>query len=134
MELGRPPEDREIADRLQMPLDEYHRMTEEVARVPALVWVGQNDPDDLADRSESLADAYADKELRARLAKAILELPERSQTVLALYYQEECTQAEIAEILGVTESRVCQLLGEISVRLRARLEGETKPRTKHKER
>jgi RNA polymerase sigma factor for flagellar operon FliA len=44
--------------------------------------------------------------------------------VLALYYQEECTQAEIGEILGVTESRVCQILGEATLRLRAQLEAE----------
>jgi RNA polymerase sigma factor for flagellar operon FliA len=43
------------------------------------------------------------------------------QTVLGLYYQEECTLAEIGQIIGVTESRVCQILGEATVRLRASL-------------
>jgi RNA polymerase sigma factor for flagellar operon FliA len=61
------------------------------------------------------------------------KLTERTQHVLALYYQEECTQAEIGEILGVTESRVCQILGEATARLRAMLDEtpsvpERKPR------
>jgi RNA polymerase sigma factor for flagellar operon FliA len=44
------------------------------------------------------------------------------QQVLALYYQEESTQAEIGSILGVTESRVCQILGDATVRIRGILE------------
>jgi RNA polymerase sigma factor for flagellar operon FliA len=60
--------------------------------------------------------------LKRRLALAVGKLTERTQQVLALYYQEECTQAEIGEILGVTESRVCQILGEATARLRALLD------------
>ena len=47
--------------------------------------------------------------------------------MLALYYQEECTQSEIGQILGVTESRVCQILGEATLRLRAALEDGDEP-------
>ena len=56
------------------------------------------------------------------MAGALSKLTERNQQVLALYYQEECTQAEIGNILGVTESRVCQILGEATARLRAMLD------------
>jgi RNA polymerase sigma factor for flagellar operon FliA len=73
-----------------------------------------------------------ENDLKQRLAVAMTKLSERTQQVLALYYQEECTQAEIGQILGVTESRVCQILGEASARLRAMLEdtpSTSKPRT-----
>ncbi len=55
----------------------------------------------------------------AAVAEAIETLPERLQQVLALYYQEECTLREIGAILGVGESRVCQLHSEAVHRLRA---------------
>ena len=60
---------------------------------------------------------FADSE-RRRLAEAISRLPARQQEVLALYYQHECTQAEIGRLLGVTESRVCQILSDATGRLR----------------
>ena len=59
---------------------------------------------------------------------SIRKLPERTQTVLALYFQEDCTQAEIGEILGVTESRVCQILGEAAARIRASLARDERAR------
>ena len=49
------------------------------------------------------------KELRARLTEAIAELPEQEQTVITLYYAEELLLREIADVLGVTESRVSQI-------------------------
>jgi len=66
--------------------------------------------------------ALLDNDLKRRLSAALGKLTDRTQQVLALYYQEECTQAEIGEILGVTESRVCQILGEATARLRAMLD------------
>ena len=60
-------------------------------------------------------------ELREHLARAITELPERERRVLALYYEHELTLAEIGAVLGVGESRVCQLRTQATARLRARL-------------
>jgi RNA polymerase sigma factor FliA len=51
------------------------------------------------------------------------ELPERLQVVLNLHYQHECSLREIGEILGVTESRVCQLHAEAIQKIRIRVEG-----------
>ena len=60
-------------------------------------------------------------EFREALAEAIASLPDRERTVMALYYQEEMNLREIGAVLGVTESRVCQIHGQALARLRARL-------------
>lgn len=130
--LGRQPAEEEIAAALKMTLDEYQKLSESLARGPALGQMGSAEPDDVPSRDFDPSVALDDKELRERLAEAISGLPERTQMVLALYYQEECTQAEIGRILEVTESRVCQILGEASARLRAVLEGDAIPITRKK--
>ena len=61
------------------------------------------------------------EELRQLLAEAITELPDRERQILALYYQEELTLAEIGEVIGVGESRVSQLRTQAIGRLRSRL-------------
>jgi len=62
-----------------------------------------------------------DERMRTALIKAIEVLPDREQQVMALYYQEELRMREIGEILGVSESRVCQLHGRAVARLQAKL-------------
>lgn len=120
--LGRSPREEEVAEELGLELEAYQRLTMELARGPMLSRLGEIDPDAVDSGGDDPHSLYGEAELKARLARAIEQLPERSQTVLALYYQEECTQAEIGKILGVTESRVCQILGETAARLRAKLE------------
>ena len=61
----------------------------------------------------------ARSELRRLLGQALLELPERERHVLALYYEEELTMAEIGKVIGVCESRVSQLRSLALSRLRA---------------
>ncbi len=119
--LGRQPEEHEVADELGMPLEDYQRIAMELARGPMLGRLGQVEPDHVDSGFDDPASILGKREMMERLARAITQLPDRSQTVLALYYQEDCTQAEIGEILGVTESRVCQILGEAAARLRALL-------------
>ena len=119
-ELGRAPEEQEVAAALGIDLDAYHKLTENLSRAPALANLGALDPDDVAGTHDSAGELES-RELKTQLVAAIKRLPERTQTVLALYYQEECTLAEIGEVLGVTESRVCQILGDATVRLRASL-------------
>jgi RNA polymerase sigma factor for flagellar operon FliA len=116
--LGRRPEEHEIAEALGVTLEEFHRIAEDLARGPALARMG-DDPDGLSHGDANAEATLLDRELKARLVEALKRLPERQQQVLALYYQEQCTQAEIGRILGVTESRVCQILGEATARLRA---------------
>jgi len=121
LELGRSPEEDEVARELGMELEAYQQLTEDLARGPALGRLGEDDPDEVAGPLGDPATILDQRLTKQALAKAIHRLPERTQTVLALYYQEECTQAEIGKILGVTESRVCQILGEAHARLRAHM-------------
>ncbi len=62
-----------------------------------------------------------DEQKRAQLVKGIEALPEREKLLMALYYQEEMNLKEIGVVMGVTESRVCQLHSQAVSRLRARL-------------
>lgn len=71
-----------------------------------------------ADAGPSPSMAFEQRERQAGLAAAITQLPERSRRVLALYYIDELTLKEIGEVLGVTESRVCQLHSEAVQRLK----------------
>ncbi|MDP9184630.1 MAG: RNA polymerase sigma factor WhiG [Actinomycetota bacterium] len=118
--LKRQPTEKELAERLGMSLRELHDVITQISFVSVLaldetVSVG-------ADRGEkvSLVDTLADKgfdpstgvesqETRGLLAAAINELSEREKIVVTLYYFEGLTLAEIGGILGVTESRVCQI-------------------------
>jgi RNA polymerase sigma factor for flagellar operon FliA len=65
--------------------------------------------------------AYEVEEMRDILADAINGMPEREKIVLTLYYYEGLTLAEIGEILGVTESRVCQIHTKSVIHLRAKI-------------
>jgi RNA polymerase sigma factor for flagellar operon FliA len=119
--LGRSPEEDEIAAELGLSLEDYQKLAEDLARGPALGRLGE-DPDGLRAGTPGPVDDVLGTEQRRRLLAALGKLPVRQQQVLALYYQEECTQLEIGKILGVTESRVCQILGDATVRLRALME------------
>jgi RNA polymerase sigma factor for flagellar operon FliA len=118
--LKRQPTEAEMAERLGISRSELHDVVSQISFVSVLaldemVSVG-------ADRGEqvSLIDTLADKaldptsgvesqETRGLLAAAINSLSEREKIVVTLYYFEGLTLAEIGEILGVTESRVCQI-------------------------
>ena len=65
-----------------------------------------------------------DKDLKQNLVQAIGALPEREQLLMALYYEEELNLREIGEIMGVTESRVCQLHSQAISRIRSRVFGD----------
>lgn len=129
--LGRAPTEQEIAEALGIGLEQYQKLAEDLARGPALARLGEVDPDAVDSDEHDPGRELEATELKTRLVAAIRQLPERTQLVLALYYQEECTQAEIGKILGITEGRVCQILGEAAARLRSALEvGEDGNRAK----
>jgi len=72
-----------------------------------------------------------DQNMRVVLVRAIEDLPEREKTVMGLYYEQDLNLREIGEVLGVSESRVCQLHSQAIARLRSRIHGaraEAKPR------
>ncbi len=77
--------------------------------------------DTVADPTEGPVAAYEVEEMRQILADAINRMPEREKIVLTLYYYEGLTLAEIGQVLGVTESRVCQIHTKAVLQLRSRL-------------
>jgi RNA polymerase sigma factor for flagellar operon FliA len=121
--LGRAPDEQEIADAMGLPVEVYRRLLVEMARTaPASLdhvdATGEMPADDDAD---SPFDTAQRAEVRDRLAEAIEALPERQRLVVTLYYYEDLNLREIGDVLGVTESRVCQIHIEASERLRATL-------------
>jgi RNA polymerase sigma factor FliA len=125
-ELGREARDGEIAQRMGVSLEEYHKIAQDAAtcRIASLDDGGSDDDPLLArvedDKSDPFLDA-SEEGFRAALMRAIGELPERERMVMSMYYDDELNLKEIGAVLKVTESRVCQLHGQALVRLKARL-------------
>jgi RNA polymerase sigma factor FliA len=118
--LKRAPSEKEIAERLGVSLPELHEVINQISFVQVLqldeiLSVGSERGeqvsllDTLADRSVDPTTGLEGEETRGLLAAAINSLSEREKIVVTLYYFEGLTLAEIGEILGVTESRVCQI-------------------------
>ncbi|MBN8615934.1 MAG: sigma-70 family RNA polymerase sigma factor [Deltaproteobacteria bacterium] len=118
-ELGRTPTDEELAARLKLPLAHYRRHADTARRGVMLCAGGMTDPDLVESSAPQPELLCVASDTRRRLAEAIAQLSPRKQEVLGLYFAEECTQAEIGRVLGVTESRVCQILSEAIARLRS---------------
>jgi RNA polymerase sigma factor FliA len=125
-EFGREARDSEIADRMGVSLEDYHRIAQDAAscRVASLD-DSNGDEESLLGRVEDEgADPFLDateEGFRSALVNAIKELPERERLVMSMYYDDELNLKEIGAVLKVTESRVCQLHGQALVRLKARL-------------
>ena len=126
-ELGREPQEKEIAGALNVSDVEYGRILDQL-KTAELATIRQATSEDGTNSLEVAIDPgegpYATlerQELREFLAEAITELPERERHILALYYHEELTLAEIGEVIGVGESRVSQLRTQAIGRLRSRL-------------
>ncbi|MGC4064338.1 MAG: RNA polymerase sigma factor FliA [Polyangiaceae bacterium] len=120
--LGRAPEEDEIAADLGLPLDEYHQLLTKIADA-GLARLELTDSIQDHTALSSPEQLTSQRELVEQVAEAIDALPERLRTVLGLHYQEDCSFREIGEILGVTESRACQLHTEAVHRIRARMGG-----------
>jgi RNA polymerase sigma factor for flagellar operon FliA len=127
---GRAATDEELAAALGIELAEYQRIAGELVRAPGLLRAGEIDPDLEGCDDLDPASACEERELRGRLAAALDALPARTREVVQLYYAEDRTQAEIGRALGVTESRVCQILGKAHALLRDAL-AELDPRVGH---
>lgn len=127
--LGRPAAEAEIAAEMGLPLPDYQDLLTKV-RGTQLVYLedmtGADGDDDYLDRH--VADDGAnpmsllqDHRMREALVQAIKNLPEREQFVMSMYYEHDMNLKEIAAVLNVTESRVCQLHSQSIARLRVKL-------------
>jgi RNA polymerase sigma factor for flagellar operon FliA len=130
-QYGRPPGEQELATALGMTLTEYQKMLQD-ARGHQLIsfedMVEDGDEDflerHLTDESGEPSKILEDQSLRRLLVQGIEALPEREKMMMALYYEQDLNLREIGEVMGVTESRVCQLHSQAVARLRARIFGE----------
>lgn len=125
-ELRREPDAAEIAEALNVSEAQYDRMLDQLRsadlatiRQAASSGDGALRLDVIVDAGEGPHARLEREELRGHLARALVQLPDRERHILALYYEEELTLAEIGEVIGVGESRVSQLRTQAIARLRS---------------
>lgn len=124
---GRDIKDIEVAEKLDISLDEYHHMLSDISSgriigiedlgVSEDVLVTSGDSD-----SDHLYENQASEAFHQDLAKTISSLPEREALVLSLYYNDELNLKEIGAVLNVSESRISQIHSQALVRLKARMQ------------
>ena len=123
---GRDARDVEVAERLGVSLDDYHRTLRDASGRTIFGF------DDLVAGDESLSEGLVDNiagplenletnEFKDSLARVLAGLPERERMVMALYYYEELNLREIGAVLDVSESRVCQIHSQAVARMRSRM-------------
>jgi len=132
-ELHRTPTEPEVADRLGISLEDLRAIFSQVSYVNVialdeLLSVGSEKGDKLSlvdtledTKAEDPVAAFEAEETKFLLSRAINQLAEREKIVVTLYYYEGLTLAEIGRVLGVTESRICQMHTKAVLQLRAKL-------------
>jgi RNA polymerase sigma factor for flagellar operon FliA len=128
-EKGALPTDHEMAGAMDMPISEYRELVAEIrpATFVCLDSVRGSDGEDGQRHGDSLADEQLisprEEAARRELAQIITEridtLPDVQRKVLALYYFEDLRLREIAEVFGVTESRICQIHAQAILALKS---------------
>ncbi|WP_349678700.1 RNA polymerase sigma factor FliA [Arsukibacterium sp. UBA3155] len=126
-EFGRDIKDFEVAEKLDISLDEYHHMLTDVStgRIIGIEDLGVSE-DVLVTAEDSdgdlLYEQQANEAFNKALVSTISSLPEREALVLSLYYNEELNLKEIGAVLDVSESRISQIHSQALVRLKARMQ------------
>ena len=137
--LKRPPSDAEIAAEMGISEDDLHNIYTQLSTVSLValdelmaVDGDKGDKLSLVDTLEdtkavSPMDAFESVEMKDILTQAVNKLPEREKVVVTLYYYEGLTLAEIGQVLGVTESRICQMHTKAVLALRGKISEATDP-------
>ena len=131
-EHGREPSDHEMAEELDMNLEEYHQFIIKASPTPLISieeFKSQSNPEESASLLDILSkpgekdpfDLLSMQQMKNKLAEAVSQLDEREQLILKLYYEEDLNLKEIGEVLGIIESRVSQIRTKIILKLRAKL-------------
>ncbi|MBI4620030.1 MAG: FliA/WhiG family RNA polymerase sigma factor [Desulfobacterales bacterium] len=135
-ELGRQPEDEEVAESLKISLDEYYSILQNANVTASLRFEnfnGKNGEDEV-NLAECIPDPNAgnpleifeEKNRKELLACLIDELPEKEKLIFSLYYWDEMTMKEIGNVLNLTEGRVCQVHSQTLIRLKGKLSSKEK--------
>jgi len=126
--LSRPPTENEIAEELDMDIRDYFELLNDARGAQLLYYedLYDSDSEDFLERFSDDAehgpfDILASAGFKKALAKAVTILPEREKMLMGMYYEQEMNFKEIGVVLGISESRVCQLHSQAVVRLRGRL-------------
>jgi RNA polymerase sigma factor for flagellar operon FliA len=127
--FGRPPKEAEIAKELKVSLPEYQNMLSEGSGHQLVYYEDFHDKDDndhfldryCVDESGDPLRSLMNGGFRQAVIQAIEALPEREKILMGLYYEQEMNLKEIGAVMGVSESRVCQLHSQAVARLRAKL-------------
>ena len=129
--LRRTPNDAEVAAELEMTVGEFHKSLRKISTVGMMALDEVLRGGDRSERStlgETLpdgswgpGDTFEAKESKEALVRAVDGMPERERTVLMMYYYDGLTLTEIGDVLGVTESRVCQIHTKALRQLRSKL-------------
>ncbi len=124
----RAPTEREVANELHVSLEGYQQMLLDARGCQLLHYedLQSSEGEDFFERhcADNSAEPFAklqDGKFRIKLIEAIGLLPEREKLMMAMYYEEELNLREIGEVMGVSESRVCQLHSQAMARLRSKL-------------
>ncbi len=122
---GRDARDAEVADKLGIDMDEYHKILRDshetrLSSVDELLHVNAPEGPKAKSHLEPL-EGLSQTGFREALQHAIAGLPERERLVIQAYYENEDNLREIGERIGVSESRVCQIHSQAILRLRARV-------------
>ena len=129
-QFGRSPEEEEMASELGLSMDEYHELLAEVSHLGCVSLhetldhseEGRSFLDNLEDMAgPDIGETLEKEEMTRIMAEILEELSEKERLVVALYYYEELTQKEIAEVLSVSEGRVSQLHSQALLKLRVKL-------------
>lgn len=125
---GRDARDEEIAEALDISLEEYYRILQDASsqRVLSLEDMGSGEDsilDNISDSEPGILEGLQHEDMHRLLTEAIAGLPERERLVMGLYYDEELNLREIGAVMGVSESRVSQIHSQAVIRLQARLAG-----------
>ncbi|MEW5893195.1 MAG: RNA polymerase sigma factor FliA [Pseudomonadota bacterium] len=130
--LGKQPSEQEIADELQVDIKTYYDLLSDACGAQLIHYEDLHDFDSdefLARYADEAAPApfeiLAGERFRAALVEAIRVLPEREKLLMAMYYDQELNFKEIGAVMGVSESRVCQLHTQAVTRLRSWLKDWT---------
>nr|WP_216610754.1 RNA polymerase sigma factor FliA [Vibrio mediterranei] len=129
VELNRDPTDSEVANYLGLSLAQYHKALTDIncSKLVGIEDLGvSEDSVSVSDEEDNTPfQGVADDAFREALIESIKSLPEREALTLSLYYDEELNLKEIGEVLGVSESRVSQILSQSMQRLRTKLSAWT---------